>query len=196
MRLYLLRHGKPSIEPGHCYGSTDLAVPIGEQERVIDAILPLLSRLPPGVPIYTSPLRRCRELAAALAGRLMLRKPVIDARLAEMHFGAWEMQPWDRIPRAEVDAWAADLTGYRPGGGERVLDVAARVGAFLADLPPADADGDAAVIVAHAGTMRLLKECVRGGPTRDIGLRAAQSRHDIAYGELLILECRPGSSAG
>lgn len=194
MRLYLLRHGKPGIGPGRCYGSADLAVPVDEQERVIDAALPLLRRLPPGAPVYSSPLRRCRELAEALAGRLGLQDPVIDVRLAEMHFGAWEMQPWDRIPRAEVDAWVADMAGYRPGGGERVLDVAARVGAFLADLR--NGAQQEAVIVTHAGTMRLLREGMHGGSNRDIGLRAAQNRHDIAYGEVLILECGQGGSRG
>ena len=43
-----------------------------------------------------------------------------DARLAELDFGHWEMQSWDGIPRAEVDAWAADVAHYRPGGGESV----------------------------------------------------------------------------
>jgi len=188
MRLYLIRHGKPDLGPGLCYGSTDLGVPAGEQVRVADSVLPLLPR---AMPIYTSPLRRCRELAMMLAGRLGVRDPVIDARLAEMHFGAWEMQPWDQVPRMEVDAWAADTAGYRPGGGERVLDVAERVRGFHADLISGMEDGgdsrSEAIIVAHAGTMRLLKECVRGGSLRDIALRAARSRHEIAYGELIIL---------
>ncbi|WP_194721131.1 histidine phosphatase family protein [Noviherbaspirillum malthae] len=182
MRLFLLRHGKPDVASGLCYGSTDLAVSGEEQERVIDTVLPLLPR---DMPIYASPLRRCRELAVALAERLEAPMPVIDARLAEMHFGAWEMRSWDQIPRREVDAWATDLAGYRPGGGESVFDVATRVSGFHADLLSGVSD---AVIVAHAGTMRLLKECVKGGSPRDLALRAARSRHEIAYGELLILE--------
>lgn len=182
MRLFLLRHGKPEVGPGLCYGSTDLAVPDGEQARVIDSVLPLLPR---GAALYASPLRRCRELAVALAERLGASAPVLDARLAEMHFGTWEMQPWDRIARMEVDAWAADMAGYRPGGGERVLDVAARVSGFHAELPSGMGD---VIIVAHAGTMRLLKECMQGGSVRNIALRAARSRHGIAYGELVILE--------
>lgn len=47
-----------------------------------------------------------------------------------MGFGAWEMRAWNAIPRAEVDAWAADLLHYRPDGGENVLDMACRVAAF------------------------------------------------------------------
>jgi len=182
MRLFLLRHGKPDVASGLCYGSTDLAVPVEEHQRVINAVLPLLPR---DTPIYTSPLRRCREPADELASRLGMAAPVMDARLAEMHFGAWEMQSWDRIARREVDAWAADLAGYRPGGGESVLDVATRVCGFHADLLSGMSD---AIIVAHAGTMRLLQECVRGGSPRDVALRAARSRHEIAYGELVILK--------
>lgn len=194
MRLYLLRHGKPAIEPGRCYGSSDLAVSIEEQERVIDVVLPMLCPLSKAVALYTSPLRRCRELAVALAARLEVQEPVIDARLAEMHFGAWEMQPWEHIPRAEVDAWAADMVGYRPGGGERVLDVAERVSSFLAEMP--SGAEDAAIIIAHAGTMRLMMECAQGGSARDVALRAAQSGHDIAYGELVILGRGQGISGG
>ena len=44
------------------------------------------------------------------------------------------MRPWSDIPRADVDAWNADLLHYRPGGAENVLDVAGRVQAFVADL--------------------------------------------------------------
>ncbi len=82
MRLILVRHPQPLVAPGLCYGSTDLAVAPQELARVLAAVGPTL---PPGLPLFSSPLRRCAELAAALP-RASLE---FDARLVEIDFGAW-----------------------------------------------------------------------------------------------------------
>jgi alpha-ribazole phosphatase len=106
-----------------------------------------------------------------------------DARLAEMDFGSWELRAWDAIPRSEVDAWAADLLHYRPGGAECVLDVARRVAAFIDDLRQA---GHAqALLVCHAGTIRLLSAMRDGLPLEEAALNAARTPHRIAYGEVV-----------
>ena len=178
MRLILVRHPQPQIAPGICYGSTDLPALPEEIERVHAALMPTLPR---DAALFSSPLRRCAKLAT----RLNWPTLTFDARLAEMDFGAWEMQPWDAIPRAQIDAWAADLTGYHPGGGESVLQMAARVADFYADLqrqPQQDA-----IVICHAGTMRLLSACHANLPLHDIALQAAQSPHKIGYGETIIL---------
>ena len=184
MRLYLLRHGQPDIAPGICYGGTDLAVPPHEHARVLSAALPLLPRQ---VPLYASPLRRCRELAVQLAAALQAPTLIHDERLAEMHFGAWEMRAWDDIPRSEIDAWANDLSAYRPGGGENVIEVATRVRAFHTSL--CDEDIDCAVVVCHAGTMRLLAQCGGEASIAAMAQNAAQEGHRFAYGEVLMLDC-------
>ncbi|HEY8606249.1 MAG TPA: histidine phosphatase family protein [Noviherbaspirillum sp.] len=182
MRLYLVRHGRPAIAARLCYGSSDIAVPGAEDERVAAALAPLL---PAGTPVHASSLQRCVGLAGRLAEALGVEPAIPDPRLREMDFGAWEMQAWDAIPRAEVDAWAEDLLHYRPGGGECVLDVARRVAAFLADL---QASGHArAIVVCHAGTIRLLTRLHLGGPVEACALQAAREPHRIAYGELVIL---------
>ena len=80
MRLHLIRHPKPLIDVGICYGRHDCPA-----EDTQSAAETLLAELPPDLPVWTSPLLRCR----ALAERLHVR-PVIDDRLAEMNFGAWE----------------------------------------------------------------------------------------------------------
>jgi len=184
MRLYLIRHARPDIVDGLCYGSTDLAVTQHEHQQVMTTLAPVLPRQ---VPIFTSPLQRCRELATRLADALQCDSPIQDARLAEMHFGAWEMRAWNEIPRAEVDAWAADLHGYRPGGGENVLAMAQRVQAFYAELQ--SQQRSCAAIVCHAGTMRLLCACVRHASPIDIAQDVARTSHKIAYGELIVLDC-------
>lgn len=179
MRITLIRHPQPQVAPGVCYGSTDLAVAQEQRDQVLAT---LAGTLPAGAPLYSSPLRRCADLAQRIASTT----PVYDARLAEMHFGAWEMQRWDDIPRAEIDAWAADLVRYRPGGGESVLQMATRIADFYADLragPAADI-----VIVCHAGTMRLLIARHAGLAPAAMALHAASTPHRIAYGERIVLQ--------
>jgi alpha-ribazole phosphatase len=180
MQLYLVRHPHPLVGPGLCYGRTDLPVAPAETARVGAA---LSASLPSGVPLFSSPLRRCADLARALRGGAA---PACDARLAELDFGNWEMQPWERIARADIDAWAADMVHYRPGGGESVLQMAERVSAFHADI--AASAQPRAIIVCHAGTMRLLAECRRGATPLQMAQRATAHPHQIAYGGLLILQ--------
>jgi alpha-ribazole phosphatase len=180
MRVILVRHPQPVVAPGLCYGSTDLAVAPDELARARAA---MSSTLPRDTPLFSSPLRRCAELAAGLSCSSL----TFDARLAEINFGAWEMRHWDDIPRAEIDAWADDLTGYRPGGGESVLQMAARVAAFYAELQ--GRDHACAIVICHAGTMRLLSACRDGLSVPDMALQAARTPHKIAYGATLILDC-------
>jgi alpha-ribazole phosphatase len=183
MRLILVRHPAPLVAPGICYGSTDLAVAADELARVASA---LSGTLPGKLPLFSSPLRRCADLAGALTANLESTSFTADARLAELDFGAWEMQPWDAIPRAEIDAWAADVVHYRPGGGESVFAMAERVRDWHADL--LRMNHASAIVICHAGTMRLLLACHSALPLHEMALQAASKRHDFKYGELVIVE--------
>lgn len=184
MRLYLVRHPQPVVAAGVCYGASDLPVTSEECGRVCDT---LLAQLPRDTPLFSSPLRRCAELAELLANALDNRPPTYDQRLVEMHFGQWEMQRWESLPRAEIDAWASDLAYYRPGNGESVVQVAQRVQAFVDQLLALQIPQ--AIIVAHAGTMRLLDARQAGLSLEETARRAAQTENRIGYGELLIIEC-------
>ncbi|WP_194712969.1 histidine phosphatase family protein [Noviherbaspirillum soli] len=185
MRLYLIRHPQPEVATGICYGRSDLAVPV---ERAAQAASALAPRLPRDAVLWSSPAARCAALAGLLAGALGTTVRY-DARLLEMDFGAWEMQAWDSIPRSEVDAWAAGMTTYRPGGGERVLDVARRVKAFHDGLKT---DGRDAVLVCHAGVIRLLLAAPAHDSPAGMAIAAASAPHRIAYGELVIADCATG----
>lgn len=149
MILHLVRHPPPLIAAGICYGRLDLPGenPAAAAER-------LRAELPPGLPVWSSPLQRCRLLAETLHPA-----PVLDERLAEMNFGAWEGRPWESIPRAELDAWAADIAGYAPPGGESPRAVQERALAFVTGL-----DVPEAVLVTHAGVIRTLLAHQRGLP--------------------------------
>ena len=201
MRLILVRHPPPLVPPGVCYGATDLAVSAQALEQV-RAALAASASLPAHAALVSSPLQRCATLARAVQAPDG-PAPVFDARLAEMHFGDWEMRSWDDIARAEIDAWAADLAHYRPGGGDSVFDVARRVAAFYAEIREADAKAKVdTVVICHAGTMRLLAACHAASATvtqsignaldaaavQAIALQAASAAHRIGYGQVLVLE--------
>lgn len=180
MKLFLVRHPQPDIAPGLCYGASD--IPVNESELARAHASLCGAGLPGPLPVYASPLRRCALLARSLTPASL----TLDARLAEMDFGRWELQAWNAIPRHEVDAWAADLLHYRPGGAECVLDVARRVAGFVDDLRQA---GHAqALLVCHAGTIRLLSAMRGGAALEQAALDAARTPHRIAYGELVVLE--------
>jgi len=184
MRLYLIRHPRPDVTSGICYGSTDVLVKSQDTMQVLEALRPLL---PLSAPVFSSPLRRCAELAKKLASLLNATRLSFDPRLAEMNFGAWEMRSWEEIPREEVDAWAQDLCAWRPGGGENVLQVARRLQAFLDDLRRST-EGNV-IVVAHAGTIRLLLEYGSGATPEEATLAAASIRREIGYGQLIVLDC-------
>jgi alpha-ribazole phosphatase len=153
VQLYLIRHPAPQVAAGVCYGRTDLAL----ADDVAAAAARIRPQLPPQGPLFTSPLLRCRQLAAALHAT-----PQSDERLQEMHFGDWEMTPWSRIQREALDGWAADPLGYRPPQGESVAELRARVLAFVADAH--DAGLQQAVLVTHAGVMKVIVGHARGLP--------------------------------
>jgi len=159
MDLILIRHPAVAAE-GLCYGRSDMALaapPQAECERLGTRLAALAERgggRPPQ--LYSSPLSRCALVAQGLSERFGV--PVAyDARLRELDFGAWEGQSWERIPRAEIDAWAADLEHARPHGGESAAQLALRSGAWLVELPHQD-DG-LVVSLTHGGVIRVLAAC-------------------------------------
>lgn len=146
MRLYLVRHPKPRVAPGICYGRLDLELATPAPE----AASRIATQLPPGLPLWSSPARRCRELAEALHP-----EPRLESRLWEMDFGHWEGKSWDEIGPSALDDWAADPAGFTPPGGESGLQVQARALEFVEELRQQNTR--AAVLVAHAGILRALQ---------------------------------------
>jgi len=150
MTVYLVRHPPPDCTGGFCYGQMELAVTDIEVARALAAVRMQIT--PPTIAraaIYSSPLLRCLKFAEALA---LPGKPRIAEQLLEMSFGAWEGKSWDLIERQEIDAWAADVWGYRPGGGESADMVAARWDRWLQDVRVTTGD---IIAITHAGVIRV-----------------------------------------
>lgn len=147
MQIDLIRHPRPALAEGICYGRTDL--PLREDAALsaqcLQAVLPDdLAH----IPVFSSPLQRCRLLAEQLHAT-----PQFDARLQELDFGDWEMCPWTSLERAALDAWAADPLGFAAPRGESVAALRQRVAEFLGDLQRRHITR--ALLVTHAGVMKL-----------------------------------------
>lgn len=160
MELHLIRHPRPDVAPGVCYGRTDL----GLAESAIEVAARLRPQLPEHFVLHASPLQRARLLAEALG------TPRIDARLQEMSFGDWEGRRFDEIGSA-IDAWADDPLGFRAPGGESAREMGARVLSWLSDLQAAEASPEPVVVVAHGGPLRVIVGHLLGlPPERWLGL--------------------------
>ncbi|MCF8152384.1 MAG: histidine phosphatase family protein [Burkholderiaceae bacterium] len=155
MQLYLIRHPPPEVAEGVCYGRTNL--PLAQDAAIAAARIE--ARLPPELPVYSSPLQRCWQLA-----EILHPAPQSDPRVLEMDFGLWEMQPWSTLGRAALDQWAADPLGFTPPQGESVGQLQARVLDFIEELVALDLN--AAGLVSHAGVMKVIV-----GHARQLGVR-------------------------
>lgn len=167
--IYLIRHPKPDIAPGICYGASDLA-PVQQHLEQVAIFLQHhldLSELR----IHSSPLQRCRQLVE----HLDLQHCII-ADFSEMGFGAWEGTLWDDIPHAQINAWREDFMHYAEHGGESVKGFHRRVTHSLEQhILPAQED---CAIFCHAGVIRsLLAHC--GAVAIDQGQRI-----ELDYGSI------------
>jgi len=149
MELYLVRHTTPAIQPGICYGHAELDLH-DDAEAEIATVRAKLADVAPAA-FYTSPLLRCRRLAAALPWGEAQQ----DDRLKEMHFGDWELQRWDAIPREIFDYWATRFVEHAPPGGESFRDLYTRASSFFAEAAERH-PGTTVVAVTHAGIIRAL----------------------------------------
>jgi alpha-ribazole phosphatase len=163
-RLWLVRHARPLVESGICYGASDLEADLQDTQR---AALELADVLPHAARLFMSGLRRAQQLAHAIhALRPDLAAPVCDPRLNEMDFGRFELARWDGIAQAEFDAWTADFHSYRFGGRESVGEMLDRVRPALIEAIQGGGMDD--VWVTHAGVIRaacLLNACPAARPS-------------------------------
>jgi alpha-ribazole phosphatase len=152
MELHLIRHPRPHVPAGVCYGQSD----VGLLESPAMAAARLRPLLPARYRLHASPLARARLLAAELG------EPIFDERLKEMHFGAWEGVPYAQLGDA-VDRWVSDPLGFRAPGGESAHDLAQRVRGWL-DETLAGAAAEPLVVVAHGGPLRVIAGHLLGLP--------------------------------
>jgi alpha-ribazole phosphatase len=161
MKLWMLRHAPVLLQPGLCYGASDVPA---DEALTGQAARAAAARLPEGLPVWVSGLRRAQQLAHALQAQRPDLKPLrIDARLNEMNFGCWELQAWDTIPRASIDDWVKEFAHHRFGGVESTQCVIDRVAHAITDLRAALGPCEQAVWITHAGVTRAVNYIAEHG---------------------------------
>ncbi len=157
MKLTLVRHTSLDIAPNICYGQSDVDVSAQfdvEQQTLQNK----LSKFKFDA-IYASPLQRCHKLAKALCADATLgftRQEIqLDSRLKELHFGDWEMSPWDAIPHDIFDVWANNYANLAPPNGETFTQLQTRAKSFIADVSNHSLGKDV-LVVTHGGLIRAL----------------------------------------
>jgi probable phosphoglycerate mutase len=159
MLQYLIRHGESvSNAAGRVQGQEDVelsATGIAQAQAVATWSRALIER--PDAPqieeLWSSPLRRARETAEAIAAAtgLPLR---IDDQLRELHAGVFQGHLWaaleSRFPEA-VARWRSGDAEYAIPGGESRAQLAARGRTALERLAARPARG--MLVVAHGGIL-------------------------------------------
>ncbi|MFI9079605.1 bifunctional RNase H/acid phosphatase [Streptomyces sioyaensis] len=163
----LLRHGETALTPEKRFsgsGGTDPELSAAGR-RQAEATAAALAARGTIQAVVSSPLRRCRETAEAVAARLGLEVR-IEEGLRETDFGAWEgltfAEVRERYPE-DLDAWLASAKAEPTGGGESFAAVARRV-AVARDKLLARYAGRTVLLVTHVTPVKTLVRLALGAP--------------------------------
>jgi len=130
LMLVLVRHGETlDNRAGRLLGRSD--PPLTSLGRVqARAVAAVLEPERP-VAVYTSPLGRAVQ-TATMIGAACGAEVVVDPRLIEIDYGAWENRPLQEVPR-DAAAVASDPSATFPEG-ESLVDVGQRVVPLFEEL--------------------------------------------------------------
>ncbi|MEV7054403.1 bifunctional RNase H/acid phosphatase [Streptomyces microflavus] len=167
----LLRHGETLLTPEKRFsgsGGTDPELSAVGRDQAARAALHFAA-LGTVQDIVCSPLRRCRETAAAVADRLGLDVRIEDG-LRESDFGAWEGLTFGEVRERygdDLTAWLADPETAPTGGGESFTEVADRVAAAR-DRLTARYAGRTVLVVTHVTPIKTLVRLALEAPAQSM----------------------------
>ena len=161
-RLLLVRHGRSEWNAaGRIQGQIDIQLDAEGRQQAVQVADWLASEEIAAV--YSSPLQRASETAAAIADRLGL--PVRpDPRLMEYHFGSMSGLTWPEVMENHpelANRWLEDPWAVSVEGSEGRENFAARVMASMEDIGAAHPVGQV-VVVAHGGTFGVYLTAMLG----------------------------------
>ncbi|MBT2458390.1 bifunctional RNase H/acid phosphatase [Streptomyces sp. ISL-86] len=167
----LLRHGETALTPQKRFsgsGGTDPELsPVGRRQAV--AVAEALAARGTVQAVVSSPLRRCRETAQAVADRLGL-EVAVEEGLRETDFGAWEGLTFgevrERFPD-DLQAWLDSPKAAPTGGGESFAHVTRRVLATR-DRLLARYAGRTVLLVTHVTPVKTLVRLALGAPPESL----------------------------
>jgi len=133
--------------------------------------------------IYTSPLERASETAAAIAAPHSLQ-PQCDEELGEIRFGVWEgLAIAELEQRKDFHAYNLFRTGARPpGGGELMIEVQSRMVRAVTRLAERH-PSETVALVSHGDPLRSLLAWCLGMPL-DLLLRFEVGTASVSVVEL------------
>lgn len=167
----LLRHGETPLTPEKRFsgsGGTDPALSAAGR-RQAEATAAALAARGTIQAVVSSPLRRCRETAGAVADRLGLEVR-IEEGLRETDFGAWEGLTFAEVRERhpdDLDAWLGSAKAAPTGGGESFATVARRV-AVARDKLLARYAGKTVLVVTHVTPVKTLVRLALGAPPESL----------------------------
>lgn len=156
MKLILARHGQTDWNTTYrVQGRTD--IPLNEKGRLqAQALAHRLSCMKIDA-VYTSPLQRAYTSAQYIAD--MQRCPLlVDERMTERDFGAWEGAVMPELSKTQPDLWKiwVETPSNCPvPGAETVAQVKARSLSFASDVFTRYKDGNV-VVISHANPVKLI----------------------------------------
>lgn len=157
MEIHIIRHTQVIVPDGVCFGQTDVDLR-GEWKEDLAKV-----QIDPDYDaVYSSPLKRCTQLAEYFG--LNYTK---ENRLIELSFGDWEMRNWDEIPEEEINPWYSDFIYTFPTNGENLLLLQKRVLDFFGEVQEKHPD-DKILIITHSGVIRLLLQKVLEFPLENM----------------------------
>ena len=193
LTLVLTRHGAtPRSHPEQHLGQR---IDVGLSEKGRADMGALASRLAQvrWDRVISSPLRRAKESAGLLAPAAEVE---LDARIAEMDYGAWEGLTYAEIDaryREERARWVEDPATRRCPAGESGDQVAERARGFLSDLLVwAGGRTDPLVLAVAHSTLNRVLLCV----ALEVPLRRYRDRFRQDPGNMTVLRFRSDQSGG
>jgi alpha-ribazole phosphatase len=181
MKIWAVRHPKPLVDSGVCYGQLDLEIDRSQLDFLAQSIS---DQLPKNLPIYCSSLIRSLDLAKAIQNFRPNAVIHSDSRLNEFNFGIWEGVLWSDIPKSEIDIWVQAFPSHFFGGKETVLGFIDRVKSILLE----HRDVNQLILITHAGVIRALHFLSQSnwGVLSDV---SDWPKHVIDFGEFELIEC-------
>ena len=164
--ILLLRHGHVAgIVPKRFRGRLDL--PLSEEGRAqaLQAATCIAQRYAPTA-IYSSPLQRCVDSAAALATRLALSAPQLVPGLTDIDYGLWQGRLASAVASedpARFAQWQDAPEAVRFPQGETLIGLNQRATAGLAALA-ARHSGQTIAVYSHDSVIRVVLLAAIGAP--------------------------------
>ena len=174
--ICLIRHTKVDVEPGICYGQSDVGLANFDKEKnkVADKIMNHSFKQ-----VFSSPLLRCRKLAEYLFPD---KEIIYDDKLKEQDFGDWEMKKWDDIHSSkEGKVWFSDYLKNPCPGGESYFQMIQRIRDFINSNQLKERKDNICIIV-HGGVIRAFLSVLK-----NISPSKAFEDYQLDYGEVMFL---------